>query len=381
MTSTETDEMSRPLRVGVISAHWGMVAHLPAWHAIDGVEVRAVCTSRRETAEAAKARYGLEKAYWNHADMAADPDLDIIDVGTRPDLRRVMVLTALANGKHVFAAANFAADIHAAREMRDAARRAGKVVVLDSTVAEAPAHRAARRLIDEGFLGTPHSVTTRFFIALFNGPQPIGGDWRWFGRREHGASAMRNLGTHSLHLLVALLGPVASVGAQAKIAMPEWRFPDGDSMTTEVEDTAHLLLRFESGVIGTAALGWSSPALMGWRMELGGDRGTIMTRSDEWFPSGPGVELWTGRDAQRLERQTLSDTVLNPEGLRFPPDGSYPPQTRDIAGVMRGMIDQIRGSGHAQPDVERAFHVEAVLEAARIAAREGRIVEVATVEA
>ena len=43
------------LRVGIISAAWGTFAHLPAWRAVPGVEVTAVCTSRQETAEAAAA--------------------------------------------------------------------------------------------------------------------------------------------------------------------------------------------------------------------------------------------------------------------------------------------------------------------------------------
>jgi predicted dehydrogenase len=47
---------------------------------------------------------------------------------------------------------------------------------------------------------------------------------------------------------------------------------------------------------------------------------------------------------------------------------------------MRGMAEEIRGQGRGQPDVDRAFHVEAVLEAARIAVAEKRRVEVAAVE-
>ena len=374
--------MTRPLRVGVVSANWGMVAHLPAWHANPGVEVRAVCTSRRETAEAARAKFGLARAYWNVADMAADPELDIIDVGTRPDLRRDMVLAAIRAGKHVFAAANFAADLASAREMRDAARAAGIVATLDSTLAEAPAHRRARQLMGEGFLGTPHSVATRFFISLFNGPQPVGDGWRWFGQRAHGASAMRNLGTHSLHLLVALLGEVESVSAEGKIALPQWHFPGGDRVVPEVEDTAYLLLRFGGGAIGTVALGWASPALLGWRMELGGDRGTIVTRADgAWFPSGPDVELWTGRDATTLTREALPAELVDDPDLCFPAV-PFPPQTRDIARVMQGFVARIRGEGgSAQPDFDRAFHVEAVLEAARRAILEGRRIEVATVAA
>ncbi len=39
------------LKVGIVSANWGALAHLPAWRLLgDQVEVTAICTSRRETA-------------------------------------------------------------------------------------------------------------------------------------------------------------------------------------------------------------------------------------------------------------------------------------------------------------------------------------------
>ena len=71
------------LRVGIVSATWGAFAHLPAWRAIPGVEVTAICTSRRETAEAAQQRLGLPRAFWNAEEMCADRDIDIVDLGTR----------------------------------------------------------------------------------------------------------------------------------------------------------------------------------------------------------------------------------------------------------------------------------------------------------
>jgi predicted dehydrogenase len=55
------------LRVGIISAAWGGFAHLPAWRALPGVEVTAICTSRRETAEAAAQRLGIARPFWDAA--------------------------------------------------------------------------------------------------------------------------------------------------------------------------------------------------------------------------------------------------------------------------------------------------------------------------
>lgn len=289
-----------------------MRAHLPAWHATGEAEVRAVCTSRRETAEAAATQFGVARAYWNALEMCADPDLDIIDVGTRPDLRAPIVLAALAAGKHVFASANFAPDLATARNIRDAARKSGKVAALDSVFPWQPAHREAKRRIESGDIGRPIAVNARLQISLFATPDGGGDGWRWFGTRKHGASALRNLATHSLHLLTWLLGPVEAVTAQLQIARSEWRFTDGAVIHPEVEDTAQLMMRFANGTMGVLALGWSSPAKTGWHMELTGDRATLVTADEAGFACGPRVTLWGGSDAGPLVALDLPEALAKP---------------------------------------------------------------------
>src|SRR5215467_8027026 len=80
------------LRVGIISAAWGAQAHLPAWRAVPGVEVVAICTAHRETAEAAATQHSVAMPFWDAQEMARHPDIDIVDAGTRPSYRRAMCL-------------------------------------------------------------------------------------------------------------------------------------------------------------------------------------------------------------------------------------------------------------------------------------------------
>jgi predicted dehydrogenase len=77
---------AKPLRVGVIGANWGL-NHIDAWRAVPGVEVAAICTSRRETAEAAARETDVPRPMWDAREMLADPTLDIIDVTPRPSIR------------------------------------------------------------------------------------------------------------------------------------------------------------------------------------------------------------------------------------------------------------------------------------------------------
>ena len=115
--------MTQKLRVGIISANWGVMAHLPAWRANPDVEVVGICTAHQATAEAAAAANGIPRAFWDYRAMAQDPDIDIVDVGTRPNLRYDMCMAALAAGKHVYNGVPFADSMEHARRSDRLIRR------------------------------------------------------------------------------------------------------------------------------------------------------------------------------------------------------------------------------------------------------------------
>ncbi|WP_429579505.1 Gfo/Idh/MocA family protein [Paraburkholderia youngii] len=106
--------------------------HGSAWRLLPDVEVAAVCTAHRETAEAAAKAFGVPRAYWDVADLVADPTLDIIDVGSRPSYRYDMVMAALNAGKHVYDALPFAVDTEHALAQSELAAKKGLVGVVDA---------------------------------------------------------------------------------------------------------------------------------------------------------------------------------------------------------------------------------------------------------
>src|SRR5215207_7421159 len=110
-------------KIGIIGANWSLKVHGTAWRLLPGVEVAAVCTAHRETAETAAQMFAVPKAYWNVDEMCADPDLDVIDIGSRPSFRYDMVRAAFAGGKHVYDALPFALDEKRARDMVEAGQR------------------------------------------------------------------------------------------------------------------------------------------------------------------------------------------------------------------------------------------------------------------
>jgi predicted dehydrogenase len=351
------------LRVGIISANWGALAHLPAWRAVPGVEVVAICTSRRETAEAAANKHGIERAFWNAERMTADPDIDIIDCGTRPNLRHAMVLSALRSGKHVYNGIPFAANIDHARELRDAWKASGKVAVVDAFSQWLPAHRMAKEWMQEGLLGRPFGGMCCFNLSLFNRPHPQF-PYNWFGQAGFGVSALRNLGSHALHMIMFMFGDVEEVVAHDAQLLNEWQFPDGNVIRPETTDFACLLLRMKNGMLMQLQVSWSATVAQGWRFEAFGGNGRFVASAPS-FPTSRDTTLHAGTLASgRLEPVHIPQQLLaTPDvsvGADVDPQPVYP-----MALSMNRMVQAIRAKGSVAPDLEQAWLVERVLEAAR----------------
>lgn len=366
----------RPLRVGIVSAAWGAFAHLPAWRAIPGVDVTAICTSREETARAAADRLNLPRAFWNAAEMCADPDIDIVDLGTRPSIRLPMVLAALANGKHVYNASPHAPDWAGAKAI-DAAWRAGTSIgVVDAFSQWLPAHAQMKAMLDADYIGSPLGGTCHFNLSLFNSPIKQF-PYNWFAQSGQGVSAVRNNGSHALYMLRHLFGPVAEMVADDSQILREWRFPDGDAITPETTDFANIILRFESGLTMQMQISWSMALHDGWLVDVFGDKGRLVASSPT-FPTARDCTLRGGQLGGELQDIAISDSYKTAPGIALDwqsePQPSYP-----MALSMHAMVEAIHGRGAGAPDFAEALEVERLQQAIRLSSETRRWVRLADI--
>ncbi|MET0269018.1 MAG: Gfo/Idh/MocA family oxidoreductase [Sphingomonas sp.] len=364
------------LRVGIVSAGWGAFAHLPAWRAVPGVEVTAICTSRQETAEAAAARLGLPRAFWDAGDMCADPDIDIVDLGTPPATRLPMVLAALAAGKHVYNASPHAPDWAGAKAIDAGWRAGGGVGVVDAFSEYIPALRQMQALLGQGHVGNPLGGTCHFNLSLFNQPSRQF-PYNWFGRAGLGVSAVRNNGSHALYLLRRLFGPIEELVADDSRILKRWVFPDGGEIVPETNDLANVTLRFRRGLVMQMQISWSMPLHDGFLLDVFGEDGRLVARSPT-FPTARDCGLEGGRTGGALEPIAAPDAYLSPEGIALdwqaPVQPSFP-----MALSMRAMVEAIDSGGPCAPDFAEALEVERVQEAIRLSSLERRWVRVADV--
>jgi predicted dehydrogenase len=359
-----------PLRVGIVSAGWGAFAHLPAWCAVPGVEVTAICTSRRETAEAAQARLGLPRAFWDAQALCADPDIDIVDLGTRPVVRLPMVLTALANGKHIYNASPHAPDWAGAKAIDAAWHRAGSSIgVVDAFSQYVPANAQMKSMLDEGYIGRPLGGTCHFNISLFNTPSKQF-PYNWFGEAGQGVSAVRNNGSHALYMLTHLFGPVAELVADDRQMLSEWRFPDGDVISPQTNDVADIILRFASGLVMTLQASWSLPLHDGFLIDVYGDKGRLVAKSPT-FPTARDCTLQGGLLGGAMEEIAIEDAYKSAPDVALDWEAEIQPAF-PMALSMAAMVGAIRGKGSAAPDFSSALEIERLLEAIRISSDQRR---------
>lgn len=357
------------LRVGIVSAGWGAFAHLPAWRAVPGVEVTAICTSREETAKAAQQRLGLPRAFWDAQAICADPDIDIVDLGTRPSVRLPMVLTALQQGKPIYNASPHAPDWAGAKAIDAAYRVSGSVGVVDAFSEYLPAHRQMRTMLDEGFVGDLLGGSCHFNISLFNQPDKRF-PYNWFADGGAGVSAVRNNGSHALYMLTNLFGPVAELVADDMQVLRQWDFPDGDVTLPQNSDYANAILKFASGLTITMQISWSLPVHDGWIIDVYGTKGRLRAQAPT-FPTARDCTLLAGKTGGALQPVPLPEAYCRDSAVSLDWHADVQP-SYPMALSMHAMVRAIKGQGTASPDFARALEIERLQEAIRLSSAERR---------
>lgn len=250
-----------PLRVAIIGT--GMVAQLHRRGALlAGARVTAVIGSNQARSRAVAAAWGITGAPEQFAEMLASP-VDVVHICTTNATHLEYAIAALNAGKHVVCEKPLGISLTQARTLRDAAVRARRIATIPFVYRYHPVVRELRaRRIDGDF---------RRWNLLHGGYlqdwmlSPTAANWR-VDRGSGGPSrAFADIGSHWCDLVEFVSGErFSAVSAARSIAYPQRPTSgtqsfaigasDGPVAAVETEDSAVLLLRTESGVLGSATI-------------------------------------------------------------------------------------------------------------------------------
>src|SRR5438270_5986625 len=149
--------MAEKLRLGLIGASvrgtWSARSHLPALQASADVELTAVCTTRADSAEAARRAWGARLAFDDYRQMIASPEIDAVAVVVRVPSHYAPTKAALEAGKHVYCEWPLGRTTAEAAELAALAEAKGLVTAVGLQARVNPAVMYMKEQIAAGFVG------------------------------------------------------------------------------------------------------------------------------------------------------------------------------------------------------------------------------------
>lgn len=332
------------------------------------VKLAAVATTRAETAEKAAKEIGCEIYTDNFHELLARPDIDLIDCCTPNNAHREIILAAAKAGKHIYCEKPLAMNLLEAQEMLDAVKAAGVKTQMTFNFRFFPAILRAKELIEEGFLGRVFSFRGRYYRSSYIDPEkPL--SWR-LSKDVSGGGALFDLGSHIIDLLYYLLGPFTTVQANLDTLIKERPLKAGSAEKgpVDVDDFALITARLASGTLGHIEIsrmgtGVNNECLF----EIYGDKGSIRFNAED--PSY--LEVYDVRDSGNMRGFKKLETIGRYSGQKAP-DGSMPTGfVRTHAECQYQFLKAIWEDRDGSPNVADGLHVQAVMEAAARAAKQG----------
>ncbi|BFV59133.1 Gfo/Idh/MocA family oxidoreductase [Kitasatospora sp. CMC57] len=272
MTSTD-----RPIRWGVLATGGIAAAFTEDLLAVPGAEVAAVASRSEASARAFADRFGIPRAYGSWAELAADPEVDVVYVATPHAAHLAATTLMLEAGKAVLCEKPFTLSAPQAEQLAATARARGSFLMEAMWMYLNPAVRRIVELVRDGAIGEVRAVH-----ADFGFPAPADPAHRLWDPAA-GGGALLDLGVYPVSFAHLLLGEPEQVKAVATLT------PEG------VDEHTGMVLSHPGGAL--SLLSCSLVADYGQRASVHGTTGRIELPAD-FFHAGGFVLHQDGKPAE-----------------------------------------------------------------------------------
>lgn len=247
-------------------------------------EVRAVWDPVAERAQK-RATDLKSTATTDLASIWKDPQIKAVVIGSETRLHEELVIAAARAGKHLFVEKPLGMSARDAYAMAAAIDKAGVIFQTGYFQRGTPTHLFLRDQIKNGAFG---KITRIRHSNCHQGALEgwFDTEWRWMtDMKQSGVGAFGDLGTHSLDLLIWMLGDVESCTASLS---------NGTGRYGTTDESGEGMLRFTTGTIATVAASWidiENPV----SMEICGTEGHAVIINDRLTFTSKHVEGADGR--------------------------------------------------------------------------------------
>lgn len=309
--------MSDKIRLGFVGANirsnWASQSHFPALLASPDVELTAVCTTRPESADEARRSFGAKLAFHDFREMVGSPEIDAVVVCVRVPAHYKPTRAAIEAGKHVYTEWPLGRTTAEAEELAALARSKGVQTVVGLQARVSPTLMYLKELIETGYVG---EVLACQVTSFRDGPLERPSSRAWQRDASLGANTLTIANGHAVDALRFVAGNFARVACLVTTQVPQWYETDTRQLV-EVTSPDNVLVsgQLERGAVASVHVGAVPWAGSGFRMEIYGREGTLVTTGSVSSQRGETLRL---QGAQR--GQTLSDLDVPERFVYVPAD-------------------------------------------------------------
>jgi len=349
-----------------------------------GAELAGVAASSPESARAAAAELGADRAFDSAEELVRDPEVDVVHICTPNNLHVPLAEAALAAGKHVICEKPLALDAEGAQRLVDAAAGSGLKAAVPFVYRFYPTVREARERVaagETGALRLLHGTYLQDWLL-----RPGDDNWRVDERLGGPSRAFADIGSHWCDLAEFVSGHrITRVSARLLTAVPERSSAagrkafesdggGGEARPVSTEDAAVVQFETDAGAIGSLVISQISAGRKNrlW-IELDGAEETLAF--DQEHPE----ELWCGRrETETIIRR--DPATLSPPAARlaFLPGGHPQGYADCFDAFVADFYEGVRSGSPAaeMPTFSDGLRAAMVTDAVLTSSREERWVEV-----
>jgi len=334
-----------PVRLAIIGT--GGMAHTHARNFLAIPGCRIVAAADIDPARVAKfcAEFKIPAAYTSARELLAKSGCNAVTIVAPDAMHGPLALQSLKAGMHVLCEKPLALSYAEARRMAAAARKSGRVNMVNFSYRNWPALDAVAALVHRGAIGEVRHVEASYLQCWLS--SKIWGDWHtspgWLWRlsSKHGSrGTLGDIGVHIVDFATYPAGPLSSVFCKLKTFHKAPRDRVGPYIL-DANDSVVLAVEFANGAVGSIhTTRWSAGHANRLYLKISGTLGALEIDSDR---STTAFRICSGPDLDRAQWQEV----------KAPP----------VPTVYARFITSIRTGRPAQPDFARGAEVQKVLDA------------------
>lgn len=350
--------MPEKIRLGLIGASvkgtWSARSHLPALKASKDIELTAVCTTKSDSAEAARQAHGARLAFHDYNELVASSEIDAVAVVVRVPSHYAPTKAALEAGKHVYCEWPLGQTTEEAMELTALGKTNGLTTAIGLQARVNPPLMYLRDLLADGYVGEMKGV----HISLARDgvlSRPSHRTWQCDG--DLGANTLTIANGHTIDVLRFAACDFDHLSAIITTQVPQW-LDTGTNKFLNVTSPDNILIngKLTNGAVVSSHVSAVPYAGSGYRMEIYGTEGTIVA-SGEDSPQLSEIKL------EGAQGSNLLAPILVPDHFNIATHGTPHGEPYNVGQVYALFANAINGDSNEQPNFETAVELHHLIDA------------------